>query len=112
MYEIVIGGWGNSQSVIRRGSQGSTKDLKSTKDILKSTEDRPFWADAKDGFVRLGTGNIIGSNIVLEWKDNLPLDVNYVGFMTGWGSTGVWKFPDSIKIKEYEKSKNHLCIIC
>ncbi len=92
MYEIVIGGWANSQSVIRRGSQGSNKDLKATRNILKSNEDRSFWADAKNGLVRVGKGKVIGYNIVMKWQDNQPLHPRYVGFMTGWGSTGIWKF--------------------
>ena len=85
MYEIVIGGWANSQSVIRRGSQGSNKDLKATLNILKSNEDRSFWADAKDGLVRLGKGKVIGSDIVIKWQDNQPLNLSYVGFMTYFG---------------------------
>ena len=101
MYEIVIGGWANSQSVIRRGSQGSNKDLKATLNILKSNEDRSFWADAKDGLVRLGKGKVIGYDIVMKWQDNQPLDPSYVGFMTGWGSTGIWKFSGQ---KESENS--------
>ena len=100
MYEIVIGGWANNQSVIRRGSQGSNKDLKATPNILKSNEDRPFWADAKNGLIRLGKGKVIGSNIVIKWQDNQPLDPSYVGFMTGWGSTGVWKFQEDIEGKK------------
>ena len=104
MYEIVIGGWANSQSVIRRGSQGSNKDLKATLNILKSNEDRSFWADAKDGLVRLGKGKVIGSDIVIQWQDNQPLDPSYVGFMTGWGSTGIWKFSESTKGKKDSKN--------
>ena len=100
MYEIVIGGWDNSQSVIRRGSQGSNKDLKATLNILKSNEDRPFWADAKDGLVRLGKGKVIGSDIVMKWQDNKPFDPSYVGFMTGFGSTGKWKISENNKGKK------------
>ena len=110
MYEIVIGGWANSQSVIRRGSQGSNKDLKATPNILKSNEDRPFWADAKDGLVRLGKGKVIGYDIVMKWQDNQPLDPSYVGFMTGWGSTGIWKFSEDTKGKK--ESKNSLDTYC
>ena len=104
MYEIVIGGWANSQSVIRRGSQGSNKDLKATLNILKSNEDRSFWADAKDGLVRLGKGKVIGYDIVMKWQDNQPLDPSYVGFMTGWGSAGIWKFSEDTKGKKESKN--------
>ena len=107
MYEIVIGGWANSQSVIRRGSQGSNKDLKATLNILKSNEDRSFWADAKDGLVRLGKGKVIGYDIVMKWQDNQPLDPSYVGFMTGWGSSGIWKFSEDTKGKK-ESKNSHL----
>ena len=94
MYEIVIGGWGNSRSAIRRGSQGSNKAHPATSGILNPNEDRPFWVDAKDGLVRLGKGKMIGSDIVMEWQDNQPLEPSYIGFATGWGSTGEWKCQD------------------
>ena len=100
MYEIVIGGWNNTKSVIRKGSQGSAKDERVTQSILSPNEDRPFWADAKNGFVRLGKGKIIGSDIVIKWQDNQSLDPNYVGFMTGFGSTGIWKFSEDTKGKK------------
>ena len=103
MYEIVIGGWNNTKSVIRKGSQRSAKDERVTQSILNPNEDRPFWADAKNGFVRLGKGKIIGSDIVIKWQDNQPLDPGYVGFMTGFGSTGVWKFSEDIKGKKASK---------
>ena len=103
MYEIVIGGWNNTKTVIRKGSQGSAKDERVTQSILSPNEDRPFWADAKNGFVRLGKGKIIGSDIVIKWQDNQPLDPVYVGFMTGFGSTGVWKISEDIKGKQASK---------
>ena len=92
LYEIVIGGWGNGRSVIRR--QGSEKLGISTPNILNPNEDRPFWADAKDGLIRLGRGNTIGNEIILQWQDNQPLDLTYVGFMTGWGSSAIWNYID------------------
>ena len=91
LYEIVIGGWGNGRSVIRR--QGTEKVAKTTSNILNNNEDRPFWADAKDGLIRLGRGNTPGNEIIMQWQDNnQPLDLTYVGFMTHTG--GIWNYLD------------------
>ena len=93
LYEIVIGGWTNSNSAIRSFIPSENNEVKNpTPSILNSNEDRPFWADAKDGLIRFGRGNIIGNDIVLSWQDNQPHDTSYVGFMTGWGSSGTWNY--------------------
>lgn len=43
-YEIVIGGWGNSQSALREGKQKQdTQQLVKTPNILSETEWRRFW---------------------------------------------------------------------
>jgi len=41
--EIVIGGWNNSQSVIRANKQRDDTDIAKTENILSNTELRPFW---------------------------------------------------------------------
>ena len=93
LYEIVIGGWTNTKSVIRRVTQHN-HDETATPNILNPNEDRPFWADAKNGLIRLGSGIIVGNDIILKWQDNQPLDPSYVGFMTRWGSSGIWNYID------------------
>merc|ERR550525_1233546 len=42
-YEIVLSGWGNTKSVIRRGSQQSPKVTVSTVGLLSAAEFRTFW---------------------------------------------------------------------
>ena len=92
-YEIVIGGWTNTKTVLRRVIPSEVDyNETATPNILNPNEDRPFWADVKNGLIRLGSGNIIGNDIILKWQDNQPLDATYVGFMTGWGSSGIWKY--------------------
>jgi hypothetical protein len=53
-------------------------------------ESPTFWADAQHGHVRLGRGSVVGDDVVLEWHDPSPLDVNYVAVSTGAGSKGRW----------------------
>ena len=98
LYDIVIGGWGNTQSVILRERKinGNYLVTKATANILNATEDRTFWADANNGVVRLGEGPIIGKKIVMSWTDEKPLNTIYVGFSTGWGATGDWNACSSI----------------
>ena len=88
VYEIVISGWGNTQSVIRQRNQGRNQVTKSTRGLLSKTQKKFFWADAVKGLVRLGTGSTVGEHILMEWQDPSPHIASYVGVMTGWGSTG------------------------
>jgi len=90
VYEIVIGGWGNSWSVIRESNQGTNQVSQSTPQIVSGSEDREFWASAKNGLVQLGRGHKIGEQVVMSWQDPNPHEAMYVGVMTGWGATGVW----------------------
>ena len=93
-YEIVIGGWGNTKNAIRRKTlntlHGPAGVTESTEGILNHNENRPFWADALNGLVRLGKGDILGQNIVMQWQDPKPIIPNSIGFMTGWGASGDW----------------------
>eukprot|EP00947_MAST-08B_sp_MAST-8B-sp1_P002408 g2408.t1 len=87
-YEIVIGGWNNTQSAIRRSTQGANKAVATTDGINSNWT--YFWADASGGLVRFGRGTTVGSNTVLQWQDPSPLTVRSAGVMTGWGATGDW----------------------
>jgi len=90
VYEIVIGGWGNSMSVIRESNQGANQVSEATSQIVSGGEAREFWASAENGLVQLGRGSIVGEQIVLSWQDPNPHEAMYVGVMTGWGATGIW----------------------
>jgi len=90
MYEIVLSGWGNTQSVLRRSNQGRNLVTKATRGMLNRGRNTQFWADAKNGLLRVGTGKTIGQNTLMQWKDPNPLNVNTVGVMTGWGSDAQW----------------------
>jgi hypothetical protein len=90
VYEIVIGGWGNTRSVIRKQSSGTNQVEANTPNILSSIESRQFWVDAVGGLVRVGSGGVIGSNIIMQWQDSAPHVATHVGVRTGWGATGQW----------------------
>jgi len=90
VYEIVIGGWGNTKSVIRKEKGGSHKCTKSTPGILQLDESRPFWVSWTGGNIKFGRGPQVGQDVVCEWQDPNPRDINFVSVSTGWGSSGKW----------------------
>jgi hypothetical protein len=53
-FEIVIGGWSNSQSVIRDRPKGPNLVTAYTAGILSATQYRYFWVAWGDGKIRVG----------------------------------------------------------
>ncbi|KAI8498912.1 hypothetical protein Bbelb_233650 [Branchiostoma belcheri] len=97
MYEIVIGGWDNTRSAIRRSKQGANRAVSSTPGVLSSTESRGFWISwTVTGSISVGRQG--EAHPFLEWTDPQPLHVAYAGYTTGWGSTGQWRFCPSLML--------------
>jgi len=96
-YEIVLGGWGNTKSVIRHGTQGTEldsypKNWRSDKKILSETEVRPFWISIADGEISVGKGKICYRHPIMTQTfsklihpDRLISNLKYVAF-AGWNS--------------------------
>ncbi|XP_061710918.1 uncharacterized protein LOC133520493 [Cydia pomonella] len=91
MYEIVIGGWGNTKSVIRKKycHQKVEKDEVSTPNYLNEYQYRGFWVRWKNGKISVGQEG--SSRPFMSWDDLNPLRVTHMGLHTGFGSTGIWK---------------------
>ena len=92
MYEIVLGGWSNTRSAIRRcRSAACPNQVDVFGSDLSGSEPRPFWADVVGGLVRLGSGSTVGTAVLMEWQDPEPhQNATHVGVMTGWGANGTW----------------------
>ncbi|ELU12989.1 hypothetical protein CAPTEDRAFT_114549 [Capitella teleta] len=91
-YEVIIGGWENTRSSIRRGIGGDQLQTASTPDVLSCDELRLFWVSWQEGRIRAGQGNSLDHNILVEWVDPEPMGVGIISVTTGWGSTGEWEF--------------------
>ncbi|XP_052062057.1 uncharacterized protein LOC127702080 isoform X2 [Mytilus californianus] len=90
LYEIVLGGWGNTQSVIRDRKQGGHLALHRGR-VLNSNEYRTFTIKWNNGRIRVE--NELKKKL-MEWTDTTnPYKIRNVGVSTGWGSTGYWSFP-------------------
>ncbi|XP_014366081.2 uncharacterized protein LOC106716925 isoform X2 [Papilio machaon] len=89
IYEIMIGGWGNTKSVIRKNKTRPDKVEIETPGIVNGGEFRGFWVRWDGGVVSAGRE---GESIpFISWADPEPFPVAFVGVCTGWGATGTWK---------------------
>ncbi|XP_033110354.1 adhesion G protein-coupled receptor E3-like [Anneissia japonica] len=89
LYEIVIGGWGNTKSTIRRCKLCKGLVYFQSSGFLDPNDYRRFWIQFVDGNIAVG---YIGEVAFMTYNDPNPLDVNYVGYSTGWGSCGSFQF--------------------
>lgn len=95
-YEIVIGGWSDSQSVIRDCKQCAHMDTAAHQNHpVDCSQYRSFWVSWTNNIIKVGKGHDVGKNRFLIWNDTSPHDVNYVAVATGFGATGIWKFERS-----------------
>ncbi|XP_067668692.1 uncharacterized protein [Haliotis asinina] len=91
IYEIVIGGWANTQSVIRTGMQHANR-VTARHRPLSATRFRDFWISWDGGVISVGTGTTVGVGRFMSWRDPSPHTVRYIAVSTGWRSTGQWQF--------------------
>ena len=65
MYEVVIGGWGNTRTVIRDAAQGS--EIASVeKGTIVPGKSQYYWVMLKDNKLRVGKGRIPGKTLIIE----------------------------------------------
>ncbi|XP_078602190.1 uncharacterized protein LOC144876595 isoform X2 [Branchiostoma floridae x Branchiostoma japonicum] len=99
MYEIVIGGWSNTQSVIRRSKQGNNLVTAFTFGINSERVYRKFWITwSSNGTIAVG--KVGDTQPFMQWTDPDPLPITYAGYTTGWGSTGEWVFCHTAQLAE------------
>ncbi|XP_060593777.1 fibropellin-1-like, partial [Ruditapes philippinarum] len=92
--EIVIGGWGNSQSVIRNSQQGTNR-VRYSGSVLSSSTYRWFWISWGSGCIQVGKGNSVGSSRIMNWCSYFP-SMHGVRFSFGFGSDGYFVFTNPV----------------
>ncbi|XP_071943363.1 C3 and PZP-like alpha-2-macroglobulin domain-containing protein 8 [Antedon mediterranea] len=99
LYEIVLGGWQNTKSWITASKQGEHLVTVSTPGIVSWDEFRAFWITFENGLIVVGHGEIpSNTSTIMSWQLESEINVDYLGFSTGWGSMGefrIWRKEDS-----------------
>ncbi|XP_061164283.1 uncharacterized protein LOC133173312 isoform X1 [Saccostrea echinata] len=96
LYEIVIGGWGNKKSCIRTGKQlPCLSTYQQT--VLSQTAYRLFWVSWIGGYIVVGEGDVVNKNVFMSYHHSNPYHVNFFAVMTGWSSSGQWKFSNDVR---------------
>lgn len=86
MYEIVVGGWSNTRSVIRKESQGYI--YKTSEKHINTYSAQKYWIklDSSVQTISVGYGDIPGEDTIIEWTDpKFLLNVQYFAF-SSWDS--------------------------
>ncbi|XP_003698270.1 C3 and PZP-like alpha-2-macroglobulin domain-containing protein 8 isoform X2 [Apis florea] len=93
VYEIIIGGWGNTMSAIKRNNQEQDVAEAETQNILGAHHMCNIWIQwFCDGTVNVGHLN---GEVFLSYKDRNPFVINYIGVSTAWGATGEFLIEES-----------------
>ncbi|KAF0302992.1 C3 and PZP-like alpha-2-macroglobulin domain-containing protein 8 [Amphibalanus amphitrite] len=93
MLQVFIGAWKNGQSGIRLGNKNKQDVARvDTPGIVSEEEFRKFWISWDDGHVKVG--HCGDTTPFMDWRSPQLITASYLGYRTGWGSCGQWKFHD------------------
>jgi hypothetical protein len=94
-YEVVIGGWDNTLTVIRRSVGGEIEQQAETPGVLDCDHYRHFWIRQEiasgEGHLEVGEGHEVGNRVLLYYTDPDPYEVKSVSVSTGHGAKGDWQ---------------------
>ena len=88
MYEIFLGGWSNTKSVIRKNRQKPDVVEVPTEGIVNAGEYRGFWVRWYDSVITVGREGEAAA--FMSYEDPNLFQINFVGVCTGWGASGTW----------------------
>lgn len=94
VYEILIGGQGNSKLEIRHGVGGTLLAEKQMTNLLHCSQSRWFWVDWSKG-IYVGSGQYISDSALLSVSTSLmpeQFPIYATAFSTGASSNGDWEF--------------------
>jgi len=89
-YEIVIGGWTNTKSVIRKVKQGGNKVFKNAI-VLDCSNFVVMWVSWIGGVIKTGRGSSVGCDVLMSWTDPSPRAITRVGIAMYY-TAGFWIF--------------------
>ena len=99
-YEIVLGGWSNTGSVIRSGNQSPHLAVFAGS-VLDSTEYVMFQISWDENMLTVDRSSDYDTSTLVEimkFEDRgnpiFNYDIKYMMISTGWGATGEWKIID------------------
>ena len=93
-YELIIGGWDNSQSAIKipPHSGGTIVIEVPTPDILSANEWRTFWVTYDHGLIETGSGSDVGANIILQYHVDNPMTITAISVSGAVNYEADWEF--------------------
>jgi len=100
-YEIVLGAYNNTKSIIRKGKQGIS--LMESKSFLLEKDD---WNEYTLNINDDGFEFINKSNNKLSHKYDINKKIVKISVMTGWSSEGLWLFDENNKKYKLMELKN------
>ncbi|XP_060074523.1 C3 and PZP-like alpha-2-macroglobulin domain-containing protein 8 [Ylistrum balloti] len=91
MYEVLIGGYANTLSTIRRGKNGYNFVTKSSSPA-DCNAFKSFKITWDLGLVTVWYESEIATwHFLMSWRDPKPINVRYIGMTTGKATSGTWK---------------------
>ena len=78
MYEFVIGGWGNTRSVLRRSHGGPAVAERVGTALAQSSWTQMWLVYTRTGTLSVGAGKAVGDNEWMSWTDADPLVITEV----------------------------------
>ncbi|PSN44181.1 hypothetical protein C0J52_20710, partial [Blattella germanica] len=88
MYEILLGGWENSATVIRYDRKKPDKVRVDTPNLLTNNNYTRFLVEWQHGHLTVKKAD---GTILIDWKDPNPFGISHYGVRTAWGARGQWK---------------------
>ncbi len=87
-YKIIIGGWGNSMSIIQNiDTEQIVEEYLGA--VFKCNIVRTFWLSWASGLIRVGFGYVVGESLMMEYDGPLP-QPRYVGIGSSQHLTATW----------------------